>query len=190
MIVDVDNKILNRVIDLQRCIRNITHESINRQSHEDLTRIAEEGAGDVVYGIDKPGEEFLASYCKGWAEQDGISFVLISEATGKSVFPEGTSEEDAEYRVIVDPIDGTRPLMYDLDSAWVLTGVAENKGEETSLEDIEIVVQTEIPRTYDDRSFFISCAFNSKPRISFNLSASTSILFGLKSGVVILLFLY
>ena len=37
------------------------------------------------------------------------------------------------WRVIVDPIDGTRGLMYQKRSAWILTGVAPNRGPGTSL---------------------------------------------------------
>ena len=47
--------------------------------------------------------------------------------------------------MIVDPIDGTRGLMYQKRPAWILTGVAPNRGEATSLADIEVAVQTEIP---------------------------------------------
>jgi len=64
---------------------------------------------------------------------------------GGLVFPDGASEDDAVFRIIVDPIDGTRGLMYQKRSAWVLTGVALNKGPETSLQDIELSVMTEIP---------------------------------------------
>ncbi|MGH9765391.1 MAG: inositol monophosphatase, partial [Blastocatellia bacterium] len=35
--------------------------------------------------------------------------------------------------------------MYQKRSAWILTGVAPNRGNETSLRDIELAVQTEIP---------------------------------------------
>jgi hypothetical protein len=49
------------------------------------------------------------------------------------------------WRIIVDPIDGTRGLMYQKRSGWVLTGVAPNLGPETNLRDIELAVQTEIP---------------------------------------------
>jgi hypothetical protein len=45
----------------------------------------------------------------------------------------------------MDPIDGTRGLMYQKRSAWILTGVAPNRGPETSLADIALAVQTEIP---------------------------------------------
>jgi fructose-1,6-bisphosphatase/inositol monophosphatase family enzyme len=64
---------------------------------------------------------------------------------GKVLLPYDIREEDAVIRVIVDPIDGTRGLMYQKRSAWILTGVAPNKGKETNLSDIELAVQTEIP---------------------------------------------
>jgi hypothetical protein len=35
--------------------------------------------------------------------------------------------------------------MYQKRSAWILTGVAQNRGPETDLQDIELAVQTEIP---------------------------------------------
>jgi fructose-1,6-bisphosphatase/inositol monophosphatase family enzyme len=73
--------------------------------------------------------------------------VLIGEGLpeGRVVLPRGAPEEDAAWRIIVDPIDGTRGLMYQKRSGWVLTGVAPNRGEDTTLEDIELAIQTEIP---------------------------------------------
>jgi hypothetical protein len=73
--------------------------------------------------------------------------VLIAEglSDGQIVLPRGANEADAVWRIIVDPIDGTRCLMYQKRSAWILTGVAPNRGPETSLNDIALAVQTEIP---------------------------------------------
>lgn len=73
--------------------------------------------------------------------------VLIAEGLsfGKIILPTGADESEAVWRIIVDPIDGTRGLMYQKRSAWVLTGVAPNRGENTSLRDIEFAIQTEIP---------------------------------------------
>jgi hypothetical protein len=78
--------------------------------------------------------------------------VLIAEGLenesgreGSRVFPTGTAEEDAAIRVIVDPIDGTRGIMYDKRSAWSLAGVAPNKGPDTSLRNIEVAAMTELP---------------------------------------------
>ncbi len=61
------------------------------------------------------------------------------------VFPEGSREEEALIRFLVDPIDGTRGLMYDKRSAWALAGVAPNKGPQTRLRDIEVAVMSELP---------------------------------------------
>jgi hypothetical protein len=73
--------------------------------------------------------------------------VLVAEGIvgGQIVLPEGSSEDNAVIRVLVDPIDGTRGLMYQKRSGWVLTGVAPNRGAATRLRDIELAVQTEIP---------------------------------------------
>src|SRR5204863_735299 len=54
-------------------------------------------------------------------------------------------ETDCRWRLLVDPIDGTRGLMYQKRSAWILAGVAPNRGTATRLRDIVLAVQTEIP---------------------------------------------
>jgi hypothetical protein len=61
------------------------------------------------------------------------------------VFPASAKELDASLRVIFDPIDGTRGIMYDKRPAWALAGVAPNKGPRTRLRDIEIAVMSELP---------------------------------------------
>ena len=87
-------------------------------------------------------------HCRRWAEV--MPLVLVAEGLepeGVLVLPEGTSEADALIRVIVDPIDGTRLLMYDKRSAWCLTGVAANRGPDTTLADIDIAMMSELPTT-------------------------------------------
>ena len=75
-----------------------------------------------------------------------LSFWLPRGCPGdRRAFPHGTDEAAADWRIIVDPIDGTRGLMYQKRSAWILTGVAPNRGPATSLRDIVLAVQTEIP---------------------------------------------
>ena len=73
--------------------------------------------------------------------------MLIAEGIGggKITLPTNATESEAVWKIIVDPIDGTRELMYQKRSGWALTGVAPNRGENTSLRDIEFAIQTEIP---------------------------------------------
>jgi hypothetical protein len=105
---------------------------------------------DTIYAIDADVDPILESFCAEWSKQSPI--VLVAEGIenehgpeGIKIFPESAREEDAEVRLIVDPIDGTRGIMYDKRAAWSLAGVAPNKGPATRLSDIEIAVMTELP---------------------------------------------
>lgn len=114
---------------------------------DDLARVDDDHSyGDTIYAVDRVGESALIEAFE--SEIAGIApLILIGEglACGQIILPRGTAESDAVWRVIVDPIDGTRELMYQKRSAWVLTGVAPNLGSETGLQDIALAVQTEIP---------------------------------------------
>ena len=141
-----EEELVERIRRIQAGIRDRVISHIETQSLEDLSVVAAETEGDTIYAVDRVSEEVLCDlFRKELAEV--TSFVLIGEGLDESgqVFPEGTDPGDAKYRVIVDPIDGTRGLMYDKRSAWVLTGVAPTRGEKTSLSDITVAVQTEIP---------------------------------------------
>jgi fructose-1,6-bisphosphatase/inositol monophosphatase family enzyme len=117
-----------------------------RSSLESLSRIAREEEGDTIYAVDRVSEELIVDFFDREIATS-TPVVLIAEGIegGQIILPKGTAEEEAVWRIIVDPIDGTRGLMYQKRSAWVLTGVAPNLGYETNLADIEMAVQTEIP---------------------------------------------
>ena len=111
-----------------------------------LARVVREEEGDTIYAVDQVSEDVLIEFFENEASLNN-PLVLIAEGlpSGQIILPRGTAEERAAWRIIVDPIDGTRGLMYQKRSAWVLTGVAPNRGAETNLSDIELAVQTEIP---------------------------------------------
>ena len=116
---------------------------------EDLAGIADVRGGDTIYTIDAHVEEILFDFCATWATADG-PFVLIAEGiegNGWRVFPDGATVEDAAFLMIVDPIDGTRNIMYNKRSAWILSGIAPNRGAVTTLADIQAAVMTEAPTT-------------------------------------------
>ena len=145
---------VTEVTDLLDPIRRI-HERVRdavvtASERADLEQLAEisddESQGDTIYAIDRISEELLVQLFADELAQRA-PLVLIAEGIedGKLVLPVGATEDDAVWRVIVDPIDGTRGLMYQKRSAWVLTGVAPNRGAETNLQDVELAIQTEIP---------------------------------------------
>jgi fructose-1,6-bisphosphatase/inositol monophosphatase family enzyme len=131
---------------LHRKIRDAVVESCERSALEELSAVAREEEGDTIYEVDRVSEELLVEFFDREVATT-TPIVLIAEGleTGQVVLPRGTSEDEAIWRIIVDPIDGTRGLMYQKRSAWILTGVAPNKGPDTSLRDIEFAIQTELP---------------------------------------------
>lgn len=102
--------------------------------------------GDAIYQIDADVEAVLVEACEEWAKDGPL--VLVAEGisdSGEQIFPAGARVEDAAFRLIVDPIDGTRGLMYDKRGAWVLSAVAPNWGPATRLSDTLCAVMTELP---------------------------------------------
>ena len=140
---DLDG-ILSLVLGLQRAIRAAVIEATERASLAELSAVADDGPGDTIYRIDKVSEELLRRELEASAPSLG-GLVLVAEgiAGGELVLPVGCASP--KWRIIVDPIDGTRGIMYQKRSAWVLTGVAPNRGPKTLLSDIVVAAQTEIP---------------------------------------------
>ncbi len=132
--------------EMQAALRaHIEHAALEEMSREDAVR-----GGDTIYALDTHGEAVLLPFCEAWGRD--IPFLLVAEGIEdeSGALPPGQKlfgcdrAQDARFIMICDPIDGTRPLMYDKRSAWMLCGIAPNKGNATTLQDIEIAVQTEL----------------------------------------------
>jgi len=134
------------ILKIHEKIRDNVIVSCERTSLSDLSAIEREEEGDTIYTIDRVSEELLLDLFNEEVAKE-VPIILITEGLkgGQVVLPENTPEDKAVWRIIVDPIDGTRGLMYQKRSAWILTGVAPNRGENTNLQDIELAIQTEIP---------------------------------------------
>ncbi len=134
----------------QRLHHLVQTEVLQQMSQLGITgasHIIDESLSDVVFAIDRACEQVVLDFCCRQLSQD-FSFVLIAEGIGEPnylIFPDGVTEEQAQYRVVMDPIDGTRSLMFDKRSAWILTGIAVNRGDVTNLSDLFFAMQTEIP---------------------------------------------
>jgi hypothetical protein len=146
MIIDIAD-LLTPLRHLHDQIRDSLVAAAEVTSPEEMAQIAKEEAGDTIYAVDKISEELLIEFFTHEIARH-TPVVLIAEGLGESgqmVLPEGVPEAEALWRIIIDPIDGTRGIMYQKRSAWILTGVAPNKGPTTNLRDIQLAVQTEIP---------------------------------------------
>lgn len=138
--------LLDPIRQVHERIRDHLVETCERASVADLSRVVANAEGDTIFAIDRVSEELLVDFFAREIAPAG-PLVLIAEGLegGQITLPRGTPESNAVWRIIVDPIDGTRGLMYQKRSGWILTGVAPNRGSETNLADIKLAVQTEIP---------------------------------------------
>ena len=142
--------IVDRLLKFQRLVRDVV---IRSHAAAGAHAVVRDSVADTIYKIDTDVEPLLEDFCREWAKQTPL--VLVAEGIevdeeyggeeGVKIFPQGAKEEDAQIRLIVDPIDGTRGIMYDKRPAWALAGVAPNRGASTTLRDIEVSVMTELP---------------------------------------------
>lgn len=137
--------LLEPIVGLHDRIRDAVIEACERQSTEQLAAVAAEESSDTIYRIDRVSEDVLVAGLEEVAHDDPLVLIAEGLAGGKRVLPSGAREEECRWRVIVDPIDGTREIMYQKRSAWILTGVAPNLGDATRIRHIDLAVQTEIP---------------------------------------------
>ncbi|HVS72306.1 MAG TPA: inositol monophosphatase [Phycisphaerae bacterium] len=117
-----------------------------RERGAEMAGAMRDTAADTIYGIDAEIEPLLVDFFERLSRK--VPVVLIAEGLHDEAGREGERRfggSGEAVRIIVDPIDGTRGLMYDKRSAWFLAGVAVDRGEGTRLSDIEAAVQVEIP---------------------------------------------
>jgi fructose-1,6-bisphosphatase/inositol monophosphatase family enzyme len=142
----LSHPLLPALQQLHTRIRDAVVAACEQHDLEQMSAVAEESAGDTIYAVDRISEATLVDFFqREIAPQAPVVLVAEGLPNGQVVLPEGSSPEAATWRIIVDPIDGTRGLMYQKRSGWILTGVAPNRGPNTSLQDIELALQTEIP---------------------------------------------
>lgn len=134
-----DHAIATRyLLQLQRSVRDAV---VAARDAEDLHAVEAETAADTIYAIDAAVEPGILAVCEQWAAEQPM--VLLAEGVAEEPLKLGRGEP--VIRVILDPIDGTRGLMYDKRAAWSLGGVAPDRGDATRLRDIEVAAMTELP---------------------------------------------
>jgi fructose-1,6-bisphosphatase/inositol monophosphatase family enzyme len=139
------HKLLDPLLRLHENIRASVVEACEHASIRELSTVVSEQEGDTIFALDRVSEELLIDYFEREVALAPLLLIAEGLSDGQIVLPRGTPEAGVVWRIIVDPIDGTRGLMYQKRAGWILTGVARNRGAETNLNDIELAVQTEIP---------------------------------------------
>lgn len=142
-------RLLEPILSIHERIRAAAVDACARAATEQLAAVAADApdvaGGDTIYAIDRLGEDSVVQGLTELAREEPLCLVAEGLPGDSVVLPPDARETDCRWRLLVDPIDGTRGLMYQKRSAWILTGVAPNRGTATRLRDIVLAVQTEIP---------------------------------------------
>lgn len=111
-----------------------------------FARVAEVTPEDTIFHVDKISEAAILRWMEeNWPSAWPVELVMEGLAPG-TTFPRGVAAEDATWTLILDPIDGTRCLMYDKRPAWSLAGLAPRRpGRRPTLRDIVVAAMTELP---------------------------------------------
>src|SRR5579864_8546058 len=128
-------------------MRTAVGRGVRGSTADELATAMADRGGDTIFRLDEHGEGALLAYCARWAEE--LPFLLVAEGLedGQQTWPAGADPAHLAFTMIVDPIDGTRGLMYGKRSAWALFGVAPppRDGRRPSLADIAVALQAELP---------------------------------------------
>jgi len=132
---------------LQRFILEAILAERTKRSTDELATISEKTAADVIYAIDTIADQAIHTWFEAnWPSEWPVQIIMEGLEDSETLcFPKGTAHEATVLKCIIDPIDGTRGIMYDKRAAWILSGIAPQRGSANTLVDIEVSVMTEIP---------------------------------------------
>ena len=117
-----------RLVAVAEAVRDEVLAACRAQTVEQLAAYDDSGPGDTAFAVDRVSEERLLELVAD------LPVRLVAEG----VQPQ---EVEAEWTLLADPLDGTRPLAHQKRSAWVLLGATRG----TTLGDLEVSVAVEVP---------------------------------------------
>ena len=138
-------KLRHLLCELGTAIRSKVVSARQGLSAEKLAAVTGEAGGDTIFAIDRFGEDAILEWFRSqWPDDEPVQIVMEG-LESELCFPEGKSAAETKWKCIIDPIDGTRGLMYDKRSAWALAAIAPQRGDETCLSQIVACAMTELP---------------------------------------------
>lgn len=116
------------LVGVAEAVRDDVLAACRAQTVEQLAAYDDSGPGDTAFAIDRVGEDRLLALVAD------LPVRLVAEGVREQ-------EADAEWTLLADPLDGTRPLAHQKRSAWVLLGATRGR----TLGDLEVSVAVEVP---------------------------------------------
>ena len=144
----------SRLCALGTAIRDEVIAQRTTRATADLAEVVGAVTADVIYEIDRIGEtRVLEWFGTEWPASEPVRLVMEGIEDGRLVtFPDGADPTTVRWVCIVDPIDGSRNLMFDKRSGWVLAAIAPATLDDTGapvarLPEVIAAAMTEIPTT-------------------------------------------
>jgi fructose-1,6-bisphosphatase/inositol monophosphatase family enzyme len=138
----------DRLCKIGHLVRTKLIESRNA-GHDLATAVAKEG-GDTIFAVDRHVEPVIEHEISSW---NNVKLRLIAEGFGQTGIVDFPPNSTPEYILIIDPIDGTRNIMYDLRSAWFIAAlipVIPNTSVNPTLAGAIVSVAVELPPSKQD----------------------------------------
>jgi fructose-1,6-bisphosphatase/inositol monophosphatase family enzyme len=149
MKISESNRIRTLLLELGNHVRECVVDAQREKDTAILAAISRESVADTIYGIDRISEAAITAwFTRHWPATIPVELVMEGiDPQNPVTFPAKVPPDQTEAKIILDPIDGTRGIMYDKRAAWFLAGVAPQRGAETRLSEIEVAVMVELPTT-------------------------------------------
>ncbi|MEM0966452.1 MAG: inositol monophosphatase [Verrucomicrobiota bacterium] len=138
-------RVAHLLFDLGTTIRDQIQRNRGEDPDHSASTIHKVTSADTIYQIDRVSEEALVGWFDSFWPSDYPAIVIgegLDDEKG-TVFPRNSPRP--LIKILIDPIDGTRGLMYDKRSAWMLAGAAPIGDSEPTLADLKAGVMVEIP---------------------------------------------
>ena len=117
--------------------------SMRAARSDEMSHLVGEDPDDSIYRLDIVAAKSLLPLLDEYISPLGGA-ALVAEGIKEKFIGSKSGGKDG-YRLLIDPVDGTRCLMYGKRSAWALAAVAPDKGPETRLSDAVASVTVELP---------------------------------------------
>lgn len=131
-----------KLCELERFILKAIILERTKQRTEQLAAVTAQTTADTLYAIDHIADHAIHCWFEmNWPPEWPVQIIMEGIEDDETLtFPKGTAVDDTILKCIIDPIDGTREIMYDKRSAWILAGIAPQRFNANRLLDIEVAV--------------------------------------------------
>ncbi len=138
-----ETEIASLLVELGTSIRDRLRKS--RMAIADAARVVAVGADDTIFGLDRHVESLIVEKIAGWPTHLLPVGVFAEGLPRAPTMIGGLSGATPKYWLLIDPIDGTRGLMFDKRSAYFLAAAAPGTERAPRLSHCTVSVVVELP---------------------------------------------